>query len=307
MSTKNKNALLEDIKSAAISEMISCEFYSRSSTSVKLISGMHAFQDMMWEEEKHVTSLKEEYKNLGGSGEIKYDPQKYGGLALPKLEVDAVIALNVARKEETSSIKMYNEFLKRHKDTKSAKLFRQLLGDEKKHLEQWNEIAKGIIGSDTTKNGATDEVYRFSKEDLNIIKTALVAERAAYDFYKNAVGKIDTIDGSHAFHHMAWEEEIHVKRLEDEYYRLVNKKPPIEKPAKKYYANFNKKSDALVALDLSIKEEKASLQRYLDLEERCTNTRLKEVIWELIESEWNHISQWRNTRKSIKENDVPLS
>ncbi len=268
---------------------------------------MHAFQDMMWEEEKHVKSLKEEYKNLGGSGEIKYDPQKYGGLALPKLEVDAVIALNVARKEETSSIKMYNEFLKRHKDTKSAKLFRQLLGDEKKHLEQWNEIAKGIIGSDTTKNGATDEVYRFSKEDLNIIKTALVAERAAYDFYKNAVGKIDTIDGSHAFHHMAWEEEIHVKRLEDEYYRLVNKKPPIEKPAKKYSANFNKKSDALVALDLSIKEEKASLQRYLDLEERCTNTRLKEVIWELIESEWNHISQWRNTRKSIKENDVPLS
>ncbi len=26
--------------------------------------------------------------------------------------------------------------------------------------------------------------------------------------------------------------------------------------------------------------EKASLKRYLELEERCTNTRLREVIWE---------------------------
>ena len=59
-------------------------------------------------------------------------------------------------------------------------------------------------------------------------------------------------------------------------------------------------------MDLSIKEEKTSLQRYLEPEERCTNTRLKEVIWELIENEWNHLSQWGNARKSIKENDVPL-
>tara|TARA_B100000315_G_scaffold157956_1_gene146612 strand:+ start:8756 stop:9679 length:924 start_codon:yes stop_codon:yes gene_type:complete len=306
MSKKNKNELLKDIKSAAISEMISHEFYSKSSTSVKLISGMHAFQEMMWEEEKHVNRLKEEYKNLGGSGDIKYDPQKYGGLALPKLDVDAVIALNVARNEETSSIKMYNEFLKKHKETKSAELFKQLLRDEKKHLDQWNEIAKSILSSDTVNNEANEEVYRFSKEDLNIIQIALAAERSAYDFYKNAGGKMDTIDGAHAFQHMAWEEGIHVKRLEDEYYRLVNKKPPIEKPVQKHTTKFKKKSDALVALELSIKEEKASLQRYLDLEEKCTNTRLKEVIWELIENEWDHISQWRNTRKSIKENDVPL-
>ena len=201
----DKNKLLKDIKSAIISEMISREFYSRSSTSVKLISGMHAFQEMMSEEEKHVTSLKEEYRRLGGNDDIIYDPEKYGGLALPKLEIDAVTALDVAMKEETSSIKMYNEFLKKNKDSDTAKLFEHLLSDEKKHLKQWNSISKNIINDDVVNNETSDDVYRFSKEDLEVIKIALKAERTAHEFYKNAVGKIDTIDGSHAFQHMSWE------------------------------------------------------------------------------------------------------
>ena len=302
----DKNKLLKDIKSAIISEMISREFYSRSSTSVKLISGMHAFQEMMSEEEKHVTSLKEEYRRLGGNDDIIYDPEKYGGLALPKLEIDAVTALDVAMKEETSSIKMYNEFLKKNKDSDTAKLFEHLLSDEKKHLKQWNSISKNIINDDVVNNETSDDVYRFSKEDLEVIKIALNAERTAHEFYKNAVGKIDTIDGSHAFQHMAWEEEMHVKKLEDEYFRLAAKKPSTQNAEQTRPASFRKGSDALVALDMSIKEEKASLKRYLELEERCTNTRLKEVIWDLIESEWNHISEWRKIRKSIKEDNVPL-
>ena len=302
----DKDKLLEDIKSAIISEMISHEFYSRSSTSVKLISGMHAFQEMMSEEEKHVTSLKEEYRRLGGNDDIIYDPEKYGGLALPKLEIDAVTALDVAMKEETSSIKMYNEFLKKNKDSDTAKLFEHLLSDEKKHLKQWNSISKNIINDDVVNNETSDDVYRFSKEDLEVIKIALKAERTAHEFYKNAVGKIDTIDGSHAFQHMAWEEEMHVKKLEDEYFRLAAKKPSSQNAEQIRPASFKSESDALVALDMSIKEEKASLKRYLELEERCTNTRLKEVIWDLIESKWNHISEWRKIRKSIKEDNVPL-
>ena len=302
----DKDKLLEDIKSAIISEMISHEFYSRSSTSVKLISGMHAFQEMMSEEEKHVTSLKEEYRRLGGNDDIIYDPEKYGGLALPKLEIDAVTALDVAMKEETSSIKMYNEFLKKNKGSDTAKLFKNLLSDEKKHLKQWNSISKNIINDDVVNNETSDDVYRFSKEDLEVIKIALNAERTAHEFYKNAVGKIDTIDGSHAFQHMAWEEEMHVKKLEDEYFRLAAKKPSSQNAEQIRPASFKSESDALVALDMSIKEEKASLKRYLELEERCTNTRLKEVIWDLIESKWNHISEWRKIRKSIKEDNVPL-
>ena len=302
----DKNKLLKDIKSAIISEMISREFYSRSSTSVKLISGMHAFQEMMSEEEKHVTSLKEEYRRLGGNDDIIYDPEKYGGLALPKLEIDAVTALDVAMKEETSSIKMYNEFLKKNKDSDTAKLFEHLLSDEKKHLKQWNSISKNITNDDAVNNESSDEVYRFSKEDLEVIKIALKAERTAHQFYKNAVGKIDTIDGSHAFQHMSWEEEMHVKKLEDEYFRLAAKKTSTQNAEQTRPASFRKGSDALVALDMSIKEEKVSLKRYLELEERCTNTRLKEVIWDLIESEWNHISEWRKIRKSIKEENVPL-
>ena len=61
-----------------------------------------------------------------------------------------------------------------------------------------------------------------------------------------------------------------------------------------------------MTLELSIKEEKASLRRHLELEERCTNTRLREVIWELIESEWDHIKQWRNAHKNIREKNFPL-
>ncbi len=303
---EERNPMLTDIKTAIISEMVSYEFYSRSSVSVKLISGMHAFQDMMWEEEKHVKRLKEEYKRLGGREEIKYDPHEYGGIALPRLNVDAITALDVAMKEESSSIKMYNEFLKKNKGTEAAKLFEQILNDEKKHLEQWNGIYKNILGDSIIGKEPGNEEYRFTNDDLEVIKTALKVEEAAYDFYNNAVGKTEIIDGSHAFQHMAWEEKMHVEKLEGEYFRLVNEKPLLGNKDKGHTSNIKKDTDALVALELSIKEEKASLKRYLELEERCTNTKLREVIWELIESEWNHINEWRSTHKAIKEKSFPI-
>ncbi len=47
--TEERNPMLKGIKTAIISELITYEFYSRSSVSVKIISGMHAFQEMMLE------------------------------------------------------------------------------------------------------------------------------------------------------------------------------------------------------------------------------------------------------------------
>jgi len=38
--------------------------------------------------------------------------------------------------------------------------------------------------------------------------------------------------------------------------------------------------DDLDVVTIALTAEKASLKRYLELEERCTNTRLREVIWE---------------------------
>ncbi len=298
--TENTNIVLDDIKTALISEMISYEFYSHSSISANLISVMHAFQDMMQEEEKHVNWLKKEYEKLGGTEKIEYDHCEYGGIALPMLDIDLVTALDVAMKEESSSIKMYNDFFDRHKDSTSGKLFETLLGDEKKHVENWEAIYKDVLGYDTIGNNPGNEVYRFTKEDIEIIKAALQAEKKAFAFYNNAVNSVNEIDGMHAFQHMAWEEEMHVKKLESEYYRLIKQKPEVEGNPEQT-SNIKNDSDALFALDLAIKEEKNSLQRYLDLEGRCVNSKLKEVIWEMIESEWEHINQWRRTHKAIKE------
>lgn len=303
---KNRANLLEDIKSAIISETISYEFYSKSSISVNLISGMHAFQDMMWEEEKHVKWLKTEYERLGGEEKIEYDHCEYGGIALPQLDIDAITALDVAIKEESSSINMYAEFLEKNKDTESAGLFEKLLNDEKKHLEEWDYVYKDILSDNIVNKEYGGEIYRFTKDDLEVIKTALEAEKSAFSFYNNAINKVDIIDGMHAFQHMSWEEEMHVKKLENEYYRLVKQRPSSEDAGAIQTANIKKDSDALSALKLAIKEEKKSLQRYLELEERCTNTRLKKVIWELIESEWDHINQWRKTYKAIREKDFPI-
>ena len=112
----DKSIVLDDIKTALISEMMSYEFYSHSSISVNLISCMHAFQDMTREEEKHVKWLKKEYEKLGGTEKIEYDHTELGGIALPVLDIDLVTALDVAIKEESSSLKMYNDFLEKHKD-----------------------------------------------------------------------------------------------------------------------------------------------------------------------------------------------
>ena len=38
--------------------------------------------------------------------------------------------------------------------------------------------------------------------------------------------------------------------------------------------------DDLDVITAALTAEKASLKRYLELEGRCTNTRLREVIWE---------------------------
>jgi rubrerythrin len=303
---EEQNLLLEDLKSAIISELITYEFYSRSSVSVKIISGMHAFEEMMLEEETHVKMLKEEYKRLGRNEEINYDPHEHGGIALPKLNVDATVALDLAMTDELSSIKMYSDYIKKHKGTETVSLYEKLLNDEMKHLGYWDEIYKNITGKSFVPNEPGKPVYTFTKDDLEVIETALKAEKAAYDFYNNAIGKTEIIDGSHAFQHMAWEEKIHVEKLEDEYFRLVKEKPQIANQDKGHTTNIEKDDDALVALELSIKEEKASLRRYLELEERCTNTRLREVIWELIESEWSHIKQWRDIHKNIREKNFPL-
>jgi rubrerythrin len=303
---EEQNLLLEDLKSAIISELITYEFYSRSSVSVKIISGMHAFEEMMLEEETHVKMLKEEYVRAGGTEEINYNPHEHGGVALPKLNVDATVALDLAMTDELASIKMYSDYVKEYKGTETVNTFEQLLNDEMKHLAYWDEIYKNITGKSFVPNEPGKPIYRFTADDLEIIETALKAENAAYDFYNNAVGKTEVIDGSHAFQHMAWEEKMHVEKLENEYFRLVNEKPQIEKQDRGPTANIEKGADALVALELSIKEEKASLGRYIELEEKCTNTRLSEVIWELIESEWGHIKQWRNTYKNIREKNFPL-
>ncbi|MGR3219459.1 MAG: ferritin family protein [Candidatus Anammoxibacter sp.] len=305
--TEDTNRILQDIKSAIIAETISYEFYSKSSISVNLVSGMHAFREMMWEEEKHVKLLEKEYERLGGKGKVEYDPCKFGGLALPQLDIDAVTALDVAMKEESSSIKMYNDFLKRNKGAESCKLFEKLLIDEKRHLEEWDATFKNIFNDNPTGKEPCGEVYRFTKEDLEVIKTALNAEMGAFAFYNAAVNKIEIIDGMHAFQHIAGEERIHVKKLENEYYRLVKQKPVIEDSSAIQITNIKKDSDALVALTLAIKEEKKSLQRYLELEDMCTNTKLKNVIWELIESEWDHINQWRKIYKAIKEKNFTLN
>ncbi|GAX63077.1 hypothetical protein SCALIN_C47_0048 [Candidatus Scalindua japonica] len=303
---EEQNPLLKDIKSAIISELVTYEFYSRSSVSVNIISGMHAFQEMMLEEETHLIMLKEEYKLLGGNEEFKYDPHEYGGIALPSLDADATVALDLAITDELASIKMYSDYLQKYKGTEAEYTLEKLLNDEMKHLGYWDEIYKNITGKSFVPNVPGKPIHTFTKDDLGVIETALKAENAAYDFYKNAIGKTEIIDGSHAFQHMAGEEKIHVEKLENEYFRLVNEKPQLKNQDQGHAAKIEKDTDALVALELSIKEEKSSLRRYLELEERCTNTRLREVIWELIESEWGHIKQWRNTHRDIREKNFPI-
>ena len=130
--------------------------------------------------------------------------------------------------DELASIKMYSDYVKKHKGTETVNIFEQLLNDEKKHLGDWDEIYKNITGKSFVPNKPGEPDYRFTTDDLEVIVTAHKAENAAYNFYKNAVGKAEIIDGSHAFQHMAWEEKIHVEKLENEYFRLVNEKLQIE-------------------------------------------------------------------------------
>ncbi|MCR4290881.1 MAG: hypothetical protein NUV86_11545 [Candidatus Scalindua sp.] len=69
---------------------------------------------------------------MGGTEEINYKPQEHGGIALPNLNADATVALDLAMTGELASIKMYSDYVGKYKETETVNLYEQLPNDEMK-------------------------------------------------------------------------------------------------------------------------------------------------------------------------------
>lgn len=300
-----KNDLLADIQSAVISEKSACSFYERALSRVKLIEGMHLFQEILEKEREHVIRLVEEWKRLGGEGEVDYDPEVHGGIALPPAnDVDNLVALDVAIKEEMDSIKLYERLKDRHKDTETGRLFHALLTEEKEYLRRWKQIYNAIENSTGIKKIMDDVIYKFTNHDIEIIISSLENERMSFQFFSDALKKATVIDAVLAFKHMAYDEERHLKILEMMYQRLAGKQPLARETKQRMdLATFDKYdyNDVFKILDFAVGEDKRIMSMYFNFVDECTNSWLREILWELIEDEWSHIVMWRKISKRLKE------
>lgn len=305
MSPSNiKNDLLADLESAVISEKSACSFYERALSQVKLIEGMHIFQEILEKEREHVVKLVEEWERLGGEGEVNYVPEEHGGIALPPAkDVDNLVALDVAIKEEMDSIKLYERLKESHKDTETGILFQALLTEEKEYLGRWKQIYNAIEESTGIKRIMDDVIYKFTNRDIEIIMRSLENERVSFRFFSEALKKVTVIDAVLAFKHMAYDEEQHLKILEMMYQRLAGKQPPGETKQRMDVMTFDKYdyNDVFKILDFAVAEDKRIMSMYFNFVDECTNTWLREIIWELIEDEWSHIVMWRKISKRLKE------
>ncbi|MGW8180534.1 MAG: ferritin family protein [bacterium] len=285
---------------AYLAEKLAHGFYAEASTKVTLISASHAFQDMMEREEDHVQTLAEAYENTTGRPPTEQERVPREGLALPGDSVDATVAVEMAIAEEERSVRMYRSLLGKAENVEERKIYEALVKDEKEHIKLWRRVLKDMQeGKETLRRPR--EIFRFSSQDLHLIETALAMEKVVCNLYRDGVTQSFLVDAQHAFQAMAIDEEEHVRILEGEYRRLTGEEADVA-PASAVldWKDITKKDDCLKALEFALKEEKRSLVRYLQFEERCMNSALRRTFWQLLENEWKHIQEWRETIRNIQ-------
>lgn len=295
----------QDLKLAILYKKGSCSFYKKVLTIVKQSECAQIIQEMIKDETEQIKRLEDIHCSIDGKAFnakrlINYDPKKHGGIALPqKNDIDTLIALRIAIKDKRNSIEMYEGLIKKYED--SGKLLQDLLVSDREYLLKWEQLYKNIKESEDWEKTIGDAVYRFTEKDVAIVTQSLENERSAYRFFILASEEVKLIDVILAFRHISSEEKRHIKILEMIYHKLTGGNIHSDSDQTLVPETSEKFSNTFDALDMAIEEDKRSISMYFKFVDECTNTWLRDILWEIIDDEWSHLLMWRRTYKRLKE------
>ncbi|MGR3317410.1 MAG: ferritin family protein [Candidatus Anammoxibacter sp.] len=292
---------LEDLKEVILYKKGSCSFYKKALKKVKDSKCVPIIQGMIKDETGQIGKLEEKLRGYAGRSVTNYDSVKHGGIIVPmEKDMNKMITLSIAIEDKKNSIQMYEELIEKQngKDTEDD-MFSDLLVGDIKYLQKLEQSYKKV-----NENGSRtidDVIYRFTKEDVEIVQKSLNRERLAYRFFTLASKGITGTDMVLAFRHTSSDEEKHVKIFEIIYRKLTGKDYPADNSRLSEVESPEQFTDVFKVLDMAIKDDKNSISMYFNFLDECTNSWLRDVMLEIIEDERAHLSMWRCTYKKLKE------
>ncbi|MGR3218302.1 MAG: ferritin family protein [Candidatus Anammoxibacter sp.] len=132
---------------------------------------------------------------------------------------------------------------------------------------------------------------------LDDLEIQIIEEEMAYQFYDKSVNSVEYISPQKQFKEMMWEEFNHVKQLRDKYKELGGNKQIIYNLEEHGgIAIPSKELNAEVALDIGLKEEKGSIEKYRTLTLKYKDHALYDFFNKLLKDEIRHLLNWERAQ-----------
>lgn len=147
--------------------------------------------------------------------------------------MNAMNALDIAKKMETDAIKFYTEAAEKTSYVAGKKMFLTITEDEKRHLELISQLIKGmqITIQDVSPRKRVQTVFESlkdemmkkvaaSKDELEAFKIAMDMEREGKKFYQKSFETAKTEKEKALFKRLIEEEQQHYEMFENTYSHL---------------------------------------------------------------------------------------
>jgi rubrerythrin/DNA-directed RNA polymerase subunit RPC12/RpoP len=157
------------------------------------------------------------------------------GQDLPWTGREAVIAVQVAMEAEKRACEFYGNAAKKIKNPRGREMFEQLSEFEMNHFKKLKELAGSLRekgewvsygGTSFPKKGAPwkgeKPKVREDLTDLEALKIAVREEKKAESYYRSMAELTTDPRGKEMYKHLAEEEALHEKLLNDQFYSLQN-------------------------------------------------------------------------------------
>lgn len=150
------------------------------------------------------------------------------------------------------------------------------------------------------------------KEELDLIKTAIINETEGHEFYNMAAEKTEKEDVKKAFKELSDEELLHVTWLKEIYSKFKDGKEDSkyvelisDPPSPKIFNwdNIDRKSAsiAISVFGIGIQIERASVEFYKNAHKSSDIKEVKELYKLLVKWETSHLEQFSNEYDKLKE------
>lgn len=149
--------------------------------------------------------------------------------------IDMLGAIELAMEAERKAQAFYRNGAEQTDHPQGKELFLQLADFEQNHFKHLKKLHESLKGSGqyihyggtsfgTSKIEAKGEVEGEPKKNeiLEILNTAIEAEREAQDRYVDLAAQTSDSSGQEMFKKLSEEEGIHLRILNDEYYNIAN-------------------------------------------------------------------------------------